>query len=98
MRALGAHLVLCVFALTSAADKREACRVVQVIPNLILFGLLVFFFCYISYMRAAVCPFSLLQAACLLRLSEAMTSRDIRHTLVQLVSVWRGDTVKALDQ
>ena len=56
------------------------------------------FFCYISYMRAAVCPFSLLQAACLLRLSEAMTSRDIRHTLVQLVSVWRGDTVKALDQ
>ncbi len=39
-----------------------------------------------------------LQAGSLLRLSEAMTTRDIRHTLVQLVAVWRGDTVKTLDQ
>ncbi|CAN0100849.1 unnamed protein product, partial [Pylaiella littoralis] len=38
------------------------------------------------------------QANGLLRLSEAMSERDIRHTLVQLVSVWRGDTVKTLDQ
>ncbi|CAM9414708.1 unnamed protein product, partial [Ectocarpus sp. 12 AP-2014] len=27
-----------------------------------------------------------------------MVEREIRHTLVQLVSVWRGDSVKTLDQ
>lgn len=44
------------------------------------------------------CFHSVHQARNLLRLSEAMVERDIRHTLVQLVSVWRGDTVKTLDQ
>ncbi|CAN0383612.1 unnamed protein product, partial [Ectocarpus sp. 12 AP-2014] len=38
------------------------------------------------------------QAGRLLRLSEVMVEREIRHTLVQLVSVWRGDSVKTLDQ
>lgn len=37
------------------------------------------------------------QARDLLRLSEALQARDMRHTLVQLVGVWRGETVKALD-
>lgn len=59
--------------------------------------------CSIFSPRLSVClsvslSILLLQAAGLLRLSEAMASRDIRHTLVQLVSAWRGDTVKTLDQ
>ena len=51
MRALGAHLVLCVFALTSAADKREACHVVQVKLSLTLFCLacLCFFLLHIVH-------------------------------------------------
>lgn len=57
---------------------------------------LLFFLCLHTAVWS-VCPL-LPQAATLLRLSETMAARDIRHTLVQLVSVWRGDTVKALDQ
>ncbi|CAM9378146.1 unnamed protein product, partial [Choristocarpus tenellus] len=33
----------------------------------------------------------------LLNLSQAMLAKDMRHTLNQLVAVWRGDVVKALD-
>lgn len=39
----------------------------------------------------------MLQAVALLALSGAMQAREMRHTLVQLVAVWRGETVKALD-